>query len=135
MFRLLFLTLTILFITSTYQQVADVITFVDSNTSISRTRREAETILSTFKWSNYLKKSDIWEYIDVGTVYNGYIRIFQFSLQNLNFNFTSIPYNINSQDITISGNNEIKIVFTFDFQAKTGIVTAPKGTGIISVNL
>jgi hypothetical protein len=53
----------------------------------------------------------------------------------LNFNFTSIPYNINSQDITISGNNEIKIVFTFDFQAKTGIVTAPKGTGIISVNL
>jgi hypothetical protein len=134
MSRLLFLTLALLFATSTYQQVADVITFLDTNTSISRTRSEAESILSNFKWSNYLKKTDVWEYIDVGNIYNGYIRIFQFGLQKINFNLTSSATNINSQDITISGKNEIKIFFTFDYQAKSGVVTFPKGTGLISVN-
>ena len=133
MSRILLATIAILLVTFTYQQVADVITFVDRNTSLSTTRKQAESILSNFNWSNLLKKSDVWEYVDVGTVYNGYIRVFQFGLQNQNFNLSTCSYNLGSEDITISGKNEIKVVYTFDYQAKTGIITNPKGSGLIYV--
>jgi len=133
MSRILLSIICILLVNFSYQQVADVITFVDRNTSLSTTRKQAEYILSNYKWTNLLKKSDVWEYVDVGTVYNGYIRVFQFGLQNLNFNLSSCAFTIGNKDITISGKNEIKIVYTFDYQAKTGIITYPKGTGLIYV--
>jgi hypothetical protein len=133
MSKVLITALVLLLVNNTFQQVPDIITYFDNATASARVVQEAQRIVTNLNWSQYLKSSDVWEYIDIGTFFNGNIRLQNFKPKNFTFDFSTVNVTIGQNAITVTGADQIFVSFNFNYNAKTGAFSSTQGTGIITV--